>query len=115
MRIARTGSPLATDAQIAQSLRQRMVGLLGRTAMPAGEGLIFPHCHSIHTIGMRMAIDVVFVDAQWRVVALRPTLTPGRVVLPVRGAWGVVELGVGAIARAGVQLGDQLLLTARGS
>ena len=113
--MVRTGRRLATDVRIARSLRQRMVGLLGRTALPAGEGLILPRCHFIHTIGMRMAIDAVFVDAGWRVVALRPTLSPGRVVLPVRGVWGVVELGEGEIARAGVQVGDQLLLTARGS
>ena len=111
--MVRTGQPLATDVRIARSLRRRMVGLLGRTALPRGEAMLFPACHSIHTIGMRMAIDAVFIDAGWRVVALRPSLGPGRVVCPVWTAWGVVELGAGEAERLGVRVGDQLRLTAR--
>ena len=95
---------------MARSLGARMKGLLGRRAFGAQNALIFPRCHSIHTLGMRFPIDAVFVDRSWRVVAMRPRLRPGRLVFPVGGAWGVVECAEGAIERAGLSIGDQLRL-----
>lgn len=85
-----------------------MVGLLGRPGLAEGDGLVFPRCQGIHTIGMRFPIDAVFVDRTWRVVALRPYLTPGRLGVWVWKAWGVIELPQGAIARTPVLVGDQL-------
>ena len=108
--VARTQRVLVTDAAMARSLIARMKGLLGHRALGAQEALILPQCHSIHTFGMRFAIDAVFVDRAWRVVAMRPHLRPGRLVLPVFGAWGVVELADGALERAGLIMGDQLEL-----
>jgi uncharacterized membrane protein (UPF0127 family) len=93
---------------MARSFWSRLVGLLGRTALSEGEALIMPHCRSIHTLGMRFPIDVVFVDRDWRVVSLKSHLSPGRVTWPVWNAWGVVEVASGTLARVGLQVGDQL-------
>ena len=108
--VARTQRPLATHAWAACNWRSRMVGLLGRTSVPTGEALIFPQCRSIHTWGMRCAIDAVFVDRNWRVVALKQDLRPWRLVWPVWDAWGVIELSAGSLAQADLQRGDQLQL-----
>lgn len=89
-----------------------MVGLLRHRELPADEALVFPACNSIHTVGMRFPIDVVMVDREWRVVALRERLVPGRVVLPVRRAWGVVEASCGTLKRVGLRVGDQLVVIA---
>ena len=85
-----------------------MVGLLGHARLADGEALIFPECHSIHTVGMRFAIDVVFVDRQWTVVELREALAPGRLIAPVWSAWGVIEAASGASQRCGLRIGDTL-------
>ena len=106
--VARTGRPLALAARMARGVVARAVGLLGRRALQEGEALVFERCNSIHTVGMRFPIDAVFVDRSWRVVALRPGLVPGRVVLPVSGAWGVLELASGTVQQSGLQEGDQL-------
>lgn len=106
--IARTREPLAARACLARTFGERAIGLLGHRTLPDGEALVLERCGSIHTVGMRFPIDAVFVDRAWRVVALKGRLGPGRVIWPVRRAWGVVELAAGAVERVGLQLGDQL-------
>ena len=108
--VLRTQRPLARRAEIARSVLQRMVGLLGRSMLEESEALIFPACRSIHTWGMRFPIDVIFVDRAWRVVALRPKLSPGRLVFPVWKAWGVVEMAPGTLEKIPLEVGDQLNL-----
>ena len=108
--VERTRTPLASKARMALDPLSRAKGLLGTDRLPEDEALVFPECHSIHTIGMRFPIDVIFVDQRWRVVALRPQLRPGRLVFPVWGAWGVVEMAPGTLERVPLQVGDQLNL-----
>jgi len=111
IQVERTQRPVAVEARIARSWRSRLIGLLGRPALAEGEALVFPRCRSIHTIGMRVPIDAIFIDRDWRVVSLNTSLVPWRIVLPVWEAWGVIETNQGAVARTGVAVGDQLTLT----
>ena len=113
IRNTRTQQLVASQASMALSWRARMAGLLGRRGLSEGEALIFPRCHAIHTIGMRFQIDAIFVDRSWRVVALRPGLAPGLLVVCAWKAWGVIEAGEGIIVRAQLEPGDQLQLTPR--
>jgi len=108
--IARTRRPLASRVTVARTWVSRLVGLLGRRTLGEDEALVFPRCRAIHTLGMRFAIEAVFVDRAWQVVAVRGPLAPGRIVWPVRGAWGVVEVAEGTLARTGLGVGDQLNL-----
>lgn len=110
--VARTRLPLALRARVARTWRERMVGLLEHARLGEGEALIFPRCHSIHTVGMRFTIDAVFVDEDWRVVALHDALAPGRLIAPIWRAWGVVETAEGSSQRCGLLVGDLLLLIA---
>ena len=73
----RTRQVLATHAHQALSLLDRTVGLLGRTMLPQGEALIFPHCNSIHTFFMKFPIDVIFLRRN-QVVKVLPHLPPFR-------------------------------------
>ncbi len=108
IRIARTGRWLATKATVAQAFHERIVGLLGRSDLPPGEALVFPKCRSIHTIGMRFAIDVIFLDDGGKVVAVEAACRPGRILAPVWQAHAVVEMCQGAATSAGLATGDQL-------
>ena len=105
-----SGAVLAERATIARTLPARLKGLLGRRQIREGEAMVFPQCRSIHTIGMRVPIDAIFVDRAWRVVGLRAGLGPWRVVCPVWSAWGVVEMAQGTLSRIRLQVGDQLNL-----
>lgn len=79
------GRVWVAHAACAVTTLQRMRGLLGRRDLPVGEGLLIERCGSIHTIGMRFAIDVVFLDSRWQVCRIARQVRPGR--LCVWGGW----------------------------
>ena len=57
---------------------------------------------------MRYPIDVIFLDAEGRVVGLREHLRPWRMTRLYRGARRALELPAGTIAEAGVETGHRL-------
>jgi uncharacterized protein len=85
----------------ASTWRRRLFGLALRRDPPDGWGLLFARCRSVHTFGMRFAIDVVFLDSHGRVVRIAPRVRPGRVVVCRRAAAAVeVRAGEGGIIAA---------------
>src|SRR3989338_7877456 len=107
IQVERIGQIVARRAQIARSLRERLVGLLGRSVLPEGEGLVLLACHSIHTVCMRFAIDAVFVDGRWKVLRICKALPPGRMSPIVWRAKAVVELPANAAQRAPLEAGGR--------
>lgn len=103
------GTQLASEAHAASGFWSRLIGLLGRSSLPAGEALVLDPCSSIHTAFMRFAIDVVYVDRSGQVVKVVPKLKPFRVSGVLRGASSVIELPSGTIASSGTAPGDQLI------
>jgi len=99
---------LASHVEVADRFVRRLVGLLGRRSLPPEHGLLITRCDSIHTIGMRFPIDVVFVDQDARVVKVIESLRPFRVVFPTWRAVAVLELPVGTIRRTRTGIGDEL-------
>ncbi len=85
-----------------------MRGLLGRSGLPEGEGMLFPRTGSVHTMFMRFPIDVVFLDAEMRVLSVREAVPAWRTVKQ-RGAKATLELTAGEAARVGIAPGDRLV------
>jgi uncharacterized membrane protein (UPF0127 family) len=102
--LLRDGEVLAS-LDVARSRRARTRGLLGRDGIPGA--LWIEPCRSVHTVGMRFAIDVAFCDADGVVVRLC-TLRRYRMARPVLRARAVVEAEAGTFARWNLQVGDQL-------
>lgn len=100
---------LVEELHLALGAGSRLRGLLGRSGLSEGEGMLLRPCRGIHTLFMRFAIDVLFLDDQGRVVALREELVPWRLTPLVADAEAVLELPAGTAARAGVTLGTRLL------
>jgi len=88
-----------------------MRGLLGRDSLAEGEGLLLKPCGSVHTLFMRFPIDVVFLDRELSVVAVRPKVRHWRTA-GARGAKVTLELAAGEAARLGIAPGMQLRLAA---
>ena len=84
-----------------------MRGLLGRSGLPENEGMLFPRTGSVHTMFMRFPIDVVFLDAEMRVLSVREAVPAWRTVKE-RGAKTTLELAPGEAARVGIAPGVQL-------
>jgi uncharacterized membrane protein (UPF0127 family) len=87
----------------------RSKGLLGRSGLDPDEGLWIQPTGSIHMWFMRFAIDVVYADKEGRVLKLVRGIRPWR-MSACRGAKVALELPVGAIDRAGVEVGDHLVI-----
>jgi uncharacterized protein len=103
-----TGIVLAEHMVRADGFLARLVGLLGRAALREGEGLLLVPCSSIHTLGMRFAIDVLFLDGQGEVLRAVEALPPWRVPSPVRGTRMVLELPAGTLARTATAAGNRV-------
>ena len=104
------GTVVADQTQVADGVRTRFWGLLGRPSLPEGHGLLLRPSSSIHTAFMRFAIDVVFLDRENRVVRVVPEMKPFRMAVPRHGAHSALELPAGAAAQARVERGDQLVI-----
>jgi len=76
---------------VAVTLPSRLLGLALLRSGRAGEGLLIPGCHSVHTFGMRFALDVVFLDRHRAPLAVRTAVSPNRIVAD-RRAVSVLEL-----------------------
>ena len=85
---------------------ERMKGLLGRDGLPEGEVYVFPQCGSVHTFGMRFAIDVVFLDRDGTVLSVHENVRPGRMVFGGWKAAATVEAQTGWLKTA---VGQKLL------
>ena len=70
--------------------------------------MLFPGTASIHTMFMRFPIDIVFLDAELRVLAVRESVPAWRAVKQ-RGAKAALELAAGQAARVEIGVGDVLL------
>ena len=95
--------------EIADTVPTRMRGLLGRSGMEPGEGLLIRPTNSVHMFFMRFAIDVVFLDRELVVRKVVEALAPWRMA-GCRGARAALELPAGEAARRGVTLGERLVL-----
>jgi len=96
------GTPAPVPLEVAGSARARRRGLLGRDGIEGA--LLLGPASSVHTLGMRFAIDVAYLDRKSRVLAVR-TMRPGRVGLPRPRARRVLEAEAGAMERWGVRRG----------
>lgn len=92
-----SGKELATRVTVAETLPRRLRGLLGRTELPAGEGLLIRPCKGIHTFFMKFPIDAVFLDKENRIVALFRDLAPNRMTPVYRKAYATLELPAGTL------------------
>ena len=79
------------DVPVATTLRSRLLGLSFLDRDQAGSGLLIARCRSVHTFGMRFALDLVFLDGEGAVVELRRGVPAGRVAR-CRRASQVLEL-----------------------
>jgi len=104
------GSVIAERVTRADGFWARLIGLIGRRSLDAGEGLWLIPCNGVHTFGMRFPIDVLILDRDRRVLRVLSALRPWRLCLPAPGGHSAIELPAGTIAASNVRVGDQLTL-----
>ncbi len=108
--VADDGAEVAGNVEVAKTVWQRFIGLMGRRELAAGDGLFISPCSSIHMFFMRFPLDVAFVDREGRVVRAYHGIRPWRATRIVSGARAAIELPAGTLAAHQVGKGSRLLL-----
>lgn len=86
-----TVEALGREVPCATGARARLLGLAHLDHAQVGAGLLIPHCSSVHTFGMRFALDLVFLDGNGRPCSVRRAVPPRRLAWD-RRASAVLEL-----------------------
>lgn len=102
-----SGGHVLASAERANDFRSRSRGLLGRSSVEGA--LVLPKCRSVHTLGMKFAIDVAYLDADGVVLKVAH-MQRHRIGMPVWKSNTVVEAQAGAFGRWGLKVGDQVEL-----
>ena len=79
-----------------------------RPPLDPDAALLIPRCPSVHTFFMRSEIDIVYLDAEARVVKIVRSLSPWRFSLGGRRARQALELAPGGVERHAIRLGERV-------
>ena len=101
------GTSIGEAIGCAESSAERRTGLLKHTRLDEGEGLWIVPCEAVHTLFMKFALDLIYLDRKKRVRGVRRAVVPWRFSMCF-AAHSVIELPVGTIDRTGTQSGDEL-------
>ena len=99
---------LADDLRIADTHWTRLRGLVGMSPLEfaPGRGLWIVPCRGVHTLGMNVPIDVIYLSEENTVIHLESSLSPWRFA-PVRwNARTVLEVPCDTIRSTRTALGD---------
>lgn len=94
----------------ADSFATRLFGLLGHRSLSNTIALWIKPCKSVHTLGMRFPLDIVFVDASLKVIGLSANTPAWRIRVGPRGTRSVIELSAGRATACGLRVNDQLVI-----
>ena len=121
IKLKRSGVIISKKCRVANTFTSRLFGLIGTKRFPAGEGLFFPRCNSIHMWFMSVPIDVLFIREikrekdtakYYEVSSARKNIRPWR-LLPVSdfSAADVLELPENCIKKFRIKVGDVLCIS----
>ena len=102
------GTILGECVRVADTGLTRIVGLLGERELAPGDGLLIVPSQGIHTWGMLFPIDVVVLDRNWNVLALRHRMRQFRMTRIFWKAAAVLELPPGMLDSTATSVGDTL-------
>lgn len=104
------GREVARSVRMACSFTSRWSGRFRRVPGGEQERVLLVPCRSVHTIGMRFAIDVVFLSRQMKIVGLAAAIPPWRFKLAPTGTRWILQLAAGQIAAAGLAVGTYVVV-----
>ncbi|MFH0702038.1 MAG: DUF192 domain-containing protein [bacterium] len=101
---------IAEKVKIADNFLKRTQGLLDRSKLDKGEGLLIIPCNCIHSFGMKFNFDVIFLDKNNKVKYLIKNMKPWRISPLIITAYSILEIPVKTIDETDIKIGDLLEL-----
>ena len=105
---ASKGTDIVTEGDVADRFWSRLKGLIGRTSLAPGQGLLIRPSKGVHMWFMRFPIDVIYVGEGDRVVDVDENMRPWAIGRPRAAARYVIEVPAGTVAATHTRPGDQL-------
>ena len=105
---ATRGTVLGECVRVADTGLSRIIGLLGERKLSPGDGLLIVPSQGVHTWGMMFPIDIVVLDREWNVLALRRRMRQFRMTRIFWKAAAVLELPSGMLDTTATAVGDTL-------
>lgn len=102
------GTKILENAELADSFMTRLKGLTGRKSLEAGSGMIISPCKSIHMIGMKFDIDVLFVNSEDKICRIIAPLKKMQNSPYVASAQYVIECPAGTVHDNNIEVGDKV-------
>jgi uncharacterized membrane protein (UPF0127 family) len=99
---------LVSRGSVAANFWTRLKGLMGSSPLEKGEALLISPSNSVHTHFMRYALDILYINDNYQVVAMDEKMKPWRMGRIHRQARHVLELPAGLIETTQTSIGDQL-------
>lgn len=106
---ATTAVACLSQVRVATSFYSRCIGLIGRRRLGDDEGLLLAPGGSVHTLWMRFAVDVVFLDGRGTVLKVVSDVAPWRIVFAPPRARHVLELNACRSVECGIVAGRTIL------
>ena len=101
---------LSLGVTVADNTFARLRGLIGRFKLRSDEGIWVVPSSGVHTLGVMVPLDLLYLDASYRVVQTVEHFPTFRIA-PIRtDSESVLELPTHTIYSSQTQVGDQLLI-----
>lgn len=95
--------------KIADNFILRLAGLMFKKRLPQSTGLLLAPCNSVHMCFMRFAIDVVYLDKDYKILKIVTNLKPWIGLSMCRKAWATLEMAAGEAERCSLAVGKKLV------
>ena len=95
------------EIEVAESFFSRLRGLMLRSRLEEGRGLLLAPCNSIHMMFMRFAIDVIYLDKDFCIKKIARNVLPWIGMSFCFGAWAALEMASGEAERLKLSVGQR--------
>jgi uncharacterized membrane protein (UPF0127 family) len=99
---------LLRRVKVTRSCWERLRGLRFYREFPEIDGLLFYPCHFVYTIGMRFAVDFVYLNRSNQVLLTVDALVPYKFGPFLADTYYIMEVPAGTVAVKNIKLGERL-------
>lgn len=108
MKILKNDEIICENILFANTPIKRLIGLLGRNEFNDIDGLLLSPCAQIHSLGMKFNFDAIYLDKNYKIIAIFENIKKNRILPYKYTAKYVLELPLNTIKNNKLELGDVL-------